>query len=194
MDNDHVRKTIQEMVEQIATLERQIAKKRSTVNDLCEHIGEPPMFAEMAASGAAINYGVQSDLYYKKPLATSARDVLQRRKAAGLGAMHLDDLYALMVKGGFKFDAKNDATAKRSLSTALSKNSIFTRLPNDDIGLTEWYDPPRNKAKANGGKPAPLTSLVGAGEGDADEDYPNDFAGEESEGVENGQDDIPAKK
>src|SRR5262245_50158088 len=105
MHNEHVRKTIEDMVAQIRSLERQIAKKRSTVNDLCEHIGDPPMFEE-TASAAEANYGIHSGLYYTKPLATSARDVLQRRKSAGLDAMSLDDLYALMLKGGFKFEAK----------------------------------------------------------------------------------------
>jgi hypothetical protein len=197
MNNEHVRKTIEEMVSQISTLERQLAKKRSTVNDLCEHMGEPPMFAEVAPAVAG-TFGIQSDLYYTKPLATSARDVLQRRKAAGLGAMSLDELYTLMVKGGFKFEAKNDATAKRSLATALSKNPAFTRLPNDDIGLTEWYDlPAKSRGKPNGNKATAESPAEGATESvdaETDPEYRNDFADEGDRVAEKEQPRSPAKK
>jgi len=195
MDNEHVRKTIEEMVTQINALERQIAKKRSTVNDLCEHIGDSPLFAEITP--VAANFGIQSDLYYTKPLATSARDVLQRRKTAGLGAMSIDELYAVMVKGGFKFEAKTEAFAKRSLAIALSKNSVFAKLPNDDIGLSEWYDlPHRSKVKGIGAKQAPEsptevnpTDSVNV---EADEEYKNDFM-EEDQSAGNGTADIPFK-
>src|SRR4051812_18956635 len=100
MNNEQVRELIADYVAQIEALERQIAKKRSTVNDLCEHIGDHPMYAEVSPAATA-NLGITSGLYFTKPLATSARDVLQRRHLAGLGAMPLDELYRAMLKGGF---------------------------------------------------------------------------------------------
>ena len=106
------------------------------MNGLCGVIGEPPAYAETEPPTNG-HFGIRSDAYYRKPLATSVRDILERRKAAGLGAAPLDEIYDLMKIGGFQFDAKSDMTARRSLAITLSKNPVFQRLPNGDIGLSE---------------------------------------------------------
>jgi hypothetical protein len=90
--------------------------------------------------------------------------------------MSLDDLYAAMLKGGFKFEAKSDVTAKRALAVALSKNTAFTKLPNDDIGLSEWYALP-GKKKGNGKS---ADSTVEASEEETYDDYKSDFAEHET--------------
>jgi hypothetical protein len=63
----------------------------------------------------------------------------------------VDAIYTAMLAGGFLFDAKNDATARRSMAISLAKNSTtFHRLPNGDFGLLEWYPNIPARTKANG--------------------------------------------
>jgi hypothetical protein len=196
MEHAHVRKTLEELVAEIDTVEREQVKRRILANGLCERMGEEPRYPDVEPKATSGAFGIPSDLYYTKPLATSARDVLQRRKSVGLGAMPLDDLYAMMVRGGFKFDAKNDGNAKRALSTALSKNPVFTKLPNDDIGLTEWYDlPARAKTKATKTEQAQTENGGESAAAESDEEYQNEFADQDAAAdAAKGKESTPAKK
>jgi hypothetical protein len=76
-----------------------------------------------------------------------------------------------MLQGGFRFDAKNDGTAKRALSVSLAKNTTtFHRLPNGNIGLTEWY-PEAKTRSGNGGKDQARQAAKEVDEDDEDDGY-----------------------
>jgi hypothetical protein len=146
---DHVAKTISLVQAQVRDLERQLAEKKRMVNSLCELAGQPPMYAstEPSADGSV---AIRSDEFYGKALATAVRKILEKRSHAGLGAASVSEIYDAMVKGGYRFDAKSAANAKRSLRISLTKNSVtFHKLPNGNYGLLEWY-PNAKETKPNG--------------------------------------------
>ena len=69
------------------------------------------------------------------PLTKGIRDFLFEN-----GPSTIDEIYAALLEGGFKFDAKNDSTAKRSLAISLAKNTAtFEKLRSGHIGLKTWY-------------------------------------------------------
>lgn len=93
----------------------------------------------MPPEGVAIN-AIRNDQFYGQPLATAIREFLQMRKAAGGGAASVKEIYDALVRGGFKFEARDDVNAQRGLRQSLTKNSItFHKLPNGNYGLLEWY-------------------------------------------------------
>lgn len=134
--NEHVERTIEMVLAQIADLERQASDLKKTVNGLCQVVSRPPMFPDVAPSSRA---PLRDDEFYGKPLATAVQEVLERRKLTGQGASTVADIYDMLVRGGFHFNTKNADNAKRTLYTNLSKNTKFHRLPNGSYGLTEWY-------------------------------------------------------
>jgi hypothetical protein len=184
MYDEHVSRTIELVQGQVLNLEQELAEKRRMVNGLCGLIGRAPVYANVEpAPGASV--GIRGDEFYGKPLSSAVRSILEKRAAAGLWAATLDEIFDAMLQGGFKFEAKNAGTAKRSLAISLSKNAVtFHKLPNGTIGLTEWY-PEAVKGKAgNGGKkdePKQVEPVVASSDADTDEPYPNDFADAEPE-------------
>jgi len=135
-----VHQAIEQVQSEILALEQQLAEKKKAVNVLCGIVGKAPVYATTdPISGAAAS--IRSDEFYGKKLATAVRMILEKRSALGLGAASVDEIYDCMLQGGYRFDnAKNDATAKRALSTSLAKNTTtFHKLPNGYFGLLEWY-------------------------------------------------------
>jgi hypothetical protein len=168
MQDEHVSKTIAMVQAQVLDLERQLADRKRMVNSLCDLIGRARVYADTEPRpGASI--GIRGDEFYGKPLASAVRSILEKRAAAGLWAAELDEIFDAMKLGGFRFDAKNDVTARRSLAISLAKNSVtFHRLPNGTIGLTEWY--PEVKVK-NGKKDDAKTVVATDTEADDDDGF-----------------------
>jgi hypothetical protein len=133
---------IAELVSTIAAEEAGTLEKKRTVNVLCGVDGRAPIYKldkpERVKKETGLTFA--PDAFYGEPLASSARRVLEASKASGGGAMSLDALFAALKAGGFAFDAKSDAFARRSLAISLSKNTAaFVRLPSGDYGLKGWY-------------------------------------------------------
>lgn len=138
--NANLEATIQSLVQVIEQDEVQTAENKRTVNRLCAKAGKPPIYpdADRAAGGAQLG-GIRPDEYYGQPLASAIRMILEARKASGLGAATVREIYEALIKGGFRFEAK-DENAVRGLRQSLSKNSVtFHKLPNGTYGLLEWY-------------------------------------------------------
>jgi hypothetical protein len=149
MNEERTLSTIQDLQAQVRETERELAETKRTVNFLCRRIGRDAVYQDTEPINSLA--GTRSDEFYGKPLASAVRTILERRAAASLGAASVDTIYAAMKAGGYLFDAKNDVTAKRSLSTSLAKNTVtFHKLPNGDFGLLEWYDSIPMKARGNG--------------------------------------------
>jgi hypothetical protein len=131
---------INRLVEDITKAESRIAEQKRMVNRLCELAERPPLYANIDEPNAPQIGNIRTDRFYGQPLATAIRDYLQMRKASGLGAASVREIYDTLIKGGFKFEAKDDVNAQRGLRQSLTKNSAtFHKLPNGAYGLLEWY-------------------------------------------------------
>lgn len=134
--------TISKIQTQIAALHDQIVLKKKLVNQLCELEEQPLIYSitELADSQTASNAAFRPDQFYGRPLATAVREILERRFAAHLGAIALNELFETLKKGGYAFDNSNDQIAKRNTAITLAKNPAFAKVPhNGHIGLAEWY-------------------------------------------------------
>ena len=147
---------IKPLIEKIRPVQEQIDDKKKLVNQLCEAGGDAPLYPEVLGDQkATAGLGpMLSDQYFGKPLATVVRDILERRKKVGLSAINLDDLYDAMKSGGYAFDNRDVAIAKRNVAITLGKNPAFMKVPSTgDWGLAEWYPGVKaKKEKANEAK------------------------------------------
>lgn len=149
---EHVSQTIQMVQQQVQDIERQLVDKKKMVNSLCSLVGKPPLYPDSSLQTSGGLRPLRPDEYYEKGLASAMRMVLDRREAANVGPASVSEIYEALVEGGYKFDTKNEANAKRNLYSALAKNSVtFHRLPNGSWGLMTWYPNVRASKK---GKPA----------------------------------------
>jgi hypothetical protein len=96
---------------------------------------------------------VQPDQYTGKKMATACREIMQRRKARGLGPIQIEELYTQLKTGGYAFRAIGKDNGITSLSTTLGKNGQFRRVPGSASlwGLAEWYGAAQTRRKAAGG-------------------------------------------
>jgi hypothetical protein len=135
--SEHIERTLEMVVTQIADLERQIGEKKKIANGLCQLMGRDALYLDSGPN----NHGgpLRPDEFYGRPLATVVQQVLERRRLSGLGAATVPEIYETLVQGGFHFNTKNAENAKRNLYQSLGKNMKFHRLPNGSYGLSEWY-------------------------------------------------------
>ncbi len=135
---------INRMVADIEKKEAEITGMKRTVNTLCGYANMPARYSNIEdssanGSGLRINPGK----FHRKPLATAVGEFLKMRgdpAKGGMGPATIDEIYAALLEGGFKFDAKNDSTAKRSLAISLAKNTAtFEKLRSGHIGMKTWY-------------------------------------------------------
>jgi hypothetical protein len=139
----------------LAKLEEQmqgVIETKRMINSLRKMIGEDPLFSESEVQQPQIDLGpIKADQYYGKPLASAARDYLERRKTA----CPAEDILKGLAVGGFDFEGTGwrEKDRLRSLSISLAKNTaIFHRLPNGTFGLLTWYPGVANR-KAEAQKP-----------------------------------------
>lgn len=148
---EHARQTISDLEARLRELETEARKIKTTINYLCEVIGDKAKYAGIQAGASA--RCTRKDEYYGRALATVVTEVLEKRKVAGEGAAMLDEIYQELLAGGFEFAGKNEGIKKRGLAISMSKNQKFTRLSNDAWGLTEWYpDAKKSRACKENGK------------------------------------------
>lgn len=142
-DKHPIEATLDIFLEQVRELERQMAEKKRTVNELCQVLGRPPLFE---AVGAAAGFSTRADEYYGRPASEVIKAILEKRQQASLGAASVAEIYDAMIAGGYVFQTANELYAKRGIYSILSSDPTFHRLPNGRIGLASWY--PAVKAKA----------------------------------------------
>lgn len=154
----------------IATLRTELQKQEQAVretkrviNKLSVLDGDAMPFPDAETdSGLQATLGaMRRDEFYGQPLATAIRKYLEMRRASGQGPASVNDMYAALCQGGFKFETKNEDNAKRGLYISLAKNAVvFHKLPGGTneaavFGLTEWY--PGAKTAEKPGKSARKT-------------------------------------
>lgn len=148
---------------QIAPLLEKRKGKAALANATAADAGLPLPFPDVdAASPSAIATTadvIAPDYFTGKKMATACREIMQRRKARGLSAISIEDLYAQLKSGGYPFRAVGKENAITSLSTTLGKNVQFRRVPGSASlwGLAEWYGGPvrrRSSPVSNGNQGA----------------------------------------
>lgn len=148
--NEAFQTAIDALKDQLKPLEEEVILKKRLINELCKAAQAEPMFSETELrSTISQTQAIRSDQFFGQPLATSVKFILQRRRAAGLGAVPLDALCNTLAAGGYVLEGKTEGIARRNVAITLSKNPAFMRIPNGDIGLAEWY-PNAKRNKANG--------------------------------------------
>lgn len=151
--SEHVTQTISMIQCQVNDLERQLIEKKRMVNGLCGLINQAPIYPDAALSPHAGLGPPRDDEYYGQPLAKALRMILERRQLANLGPATVNDIYDLLIAGGYKFNTDVEEHAKRGLYSALTKNTAtFHKLPNGSYGLVSWYPGIKPAKSANGGK------------------------------------------
>src|SRR5207302_1756011 len=123
----------------IRSKEEEIINLKRAVNDLCGPAD--PVYPNIGSTDSLGDLSsLRSDQFYGQTIYGAAKSYLELRKVSGLGAASVNDIYAALRKGGFKFEAKDDENAKNGLRVSLRKQStLFHRLPNGDYGLLAWY-------------------------------------------------------
>ena len=164
---DHVQKTIAELQKKLAEQEVSVLTTKRLINQLSEMAGLARMYSDAELEAAqSVSLSIRSDQFYGQPLATCVKDILAMRKSLNQGPATINEIFAALEEGGFKFDTKNEDNAKRGLRISISKNTaLFHKLPNGRLGLTEWY-PRVRMPKSDKAAPSNRDSEAEAKEGD----------------------------
>ena len=140
--SDDFSPTIATLQEHLRQQEEEARSTKRLINQLCQRSGKPLVYTDVD-SEAAISGTIRRDEFYGVPLASAIKKFLEKRR--NVGPATVNEIYSALVAGGFKFEAKNDANAKRALYISLAKNSYaFHKLPGKSdeeavFGLLEWY-------------------------------------------------------
>lgn len=150
--SDDIQNTIEVLAKRVAAKEEEANKLKKLVNELCAEAGISPRYPNVVETGAALGKA-RSDQYYGQPLTAAIRGYLEQRKAAGLGAASLEEIYSAVRDGGYKFESKNESNARTSVGNTLRKSSsIFHRIPTGQYGLLVWYPGAKSKPEEEGHK------------------------------------------
>lgn len=132
----------------IADLKAEIAERMRMINSLLKLQNQPAMYPDPDGSAMTGSTQIRPDQFYSSGLATAVREYLTMRKH--IGPATLDEIYAALVTGSFRFENREENVAKPALKQSLTKNTaIFHRLPNGFYGLAEWYPNRRNQDEAD---------------------------------------------
>jgi hypothetical protein len=143
--SDDIRNTIDVLARKVAAKEEEATKLKKLINELCSEENIPVRYPNVVESAASFG-ALRADQFYGQTLTAAIRNYLEQRKASGLGAANLNEIYTAIKAGGYKFESRNEDNAKTSVGNTLRKSSsIFHRLPNGQYGLLVWY--PSAKAK-----------------------------------------------
>jgi len=140
---EHIRQTIQTLIDKIEKQERELAATKLTVNLLLKELGEQPKYnLETEQSEATACHGKwRSDEFYGQSLAGAVKRILLARKAVSLGAASVNEIFDALKSGGYEFGSTDEINAKTVLRQNLRKNSaVFHRITSTGAyGLKEWY-------------------------------------------------------
>jgi hypothetical protein len=160
MNTDDLQTAIDVLKMRIRSKEEDINRLKRTVNEMCADAGQDVPYADIGNSDAGNNASIRSDQFYGQTISSAAKTYLEMRRSQG--AASVNDIFAALKNGGFKFETKDDGNAKNGLRISLRKNSsIFHRLPGGAYGLLAWYPnakPPKDDDEA--GEDAPQASAA----------------------------------
>lgn len=154
MNDPDIKTAITVLTNRIRSKEEEVNGLKRTVNDMARDAGQEPPYPHVASSDNAGDISsLRPDQFYGMTIGVAARAYLEMRKGGGGGAAMVNDIYAALCAGGYKFETSDETNRKNGLRISLRKNpSIFHQLPNGNYGLTVWY--PRVKT-GNGDDDSP---------------------------------------
>lgn len=140
MSESAMEQVITQLVQELAEQMTEVRETKRMINRLCKKAGLDERYPDANDEGPVLGATrIRSDLFYGKTLAAAAKEYLNMRKARHQGAATINEIYGVLQEGGYKFEAKNDNNAKRSMRITLTKSDDFHKLPNGTYGLSEWY-------------------------------------------------------
>lgn len=138
-----------ELQAEIRAQESATAENKRFANKLCVRMGMAPLYTVIENQETSAPLSIQADQFYGQPLAGAIRTILEMRRALKQGPASLNDIFDALIKGGYKFETKNEDNSKRGLRQSLTKNvALFHKLPNGMFGLTEWYPKVKRRGEA----------------------------------------------
>lgn len=138
--SDQFRAVIETLQSEVAEKEKELSELKRMINSLCPKAKLPAIYPDVELQVNRSIGQFRNDHFYGQPLAGAVREILSAKKAAGQGATSVNEIYATLIAGGFKFETSNEDNAKRGLRVSLSKNTtVFHKIPNGNWGLREWY-------------------------------------------------------
>ena len=151
--NEQLKSAIEVLQQQLQDQEREVAETKRLINKLCERGGQQAIYPDADVEATSSLAAMQRDQFYGKALGEAMEAYLHMRRASRLGPATVNEMYDDLVRGGYVFNAKNQANAKRSIYIALGKKTdVFHKLPGRDdeflFGLLEWY--PAVRQTSNG--------------------------------------------
>src|SRR5438034_4138280 len=90
--NDEILNTIEVLTDRIRVKEEEANKLKKLVNELCAEAKTEIRYPGVGASGATLA-GIRADQFYGQTLTAAIRNYLERRKASGLGAASVAEIY-----------------------------------------------------------------------------------------------------
>ncbi len=180
---------IARLQKKLKPLEDEINEIKKGINVICKLDGKPPIYTDIEQNIQTINAQLRGDEYHNMPQATAITEILERRKAANLSPVTIDEIYDDLTAGGFQFTkGKNEAIQKRGIAIAMSKNRKFYKLPNEKWGIKSWYGIQENKVASKD-----ETDSENGQEQENSEQPINDTQQKESDNIENNTDKINNK-
>lgn len=107
--------------------------------------GSPLVFSSGASRDADVE--IRHDTFFAMTIADAVRKYLGMVKVTKSTA----DIAAALERGGLKHSSKDFSTTVRSILG--QQREVFTRVPNGDWGLNEWYPGQGRGKKVKGEKP-----------------------------------------
>jgi len=169
--NDDIVNTIEVLVAKVRGKEDEANKLKHLVNELCSEACVAIRYPNVAQNGG-VSLAIRADHFYGQTLTAAIRNYLEHRKASGLGAATVVEIFRAIRDGGYKFESRSEQNKQISVGNALRKtSSIFHRLPNGQYGLLAWYpsakavpenDAPNAKWKGKGKHPVKKAATGGA--------------------------------
>lgn len=145
--NDQLKVAIEALQAEIEQKEREIILPlKQAANQLCKVMNIDPVYNLSEGSGVASTKPKSPwriDHFFNKPLSPSVVTILAwNRDSGGDGPLSVDDIYAHLVNGGYKFEGGTgtEENQKRALKIALVKNTAqFAKIGENLFGLRTWY-------------------------------------------------------
>ena len=149
--SEHIARTLEDAERKLLEQQGAVKDTKKLINGLCQMMGQPSRYTDLDEPAIAATGTRRGDEYYGKALAWVVRNILENRNQTGLGPASVNELYAAMTKGGYRFETDVEENAKRGLRISLGKNSTtFHKLPTGKFGLREWYPAIKDSKEKNG--------------------------------------------
>ena len=151
---EQLRSAIEVLQEQLRDQDREVAETKRLINKLCERGGQQAIYPDADVEATSSLAAMQRDQFYGKVLGEAMEAYLHIRRASRLGPATVNEMYEDLMRGGYVFNAKNVANAKRSIYIVLGKKTdVFHKLAGSAdefvFGLLEWYPAARQPSNSS---------------------------------------------